>query len=781
MTQLSSQLVLKEGPVFLMSDDTGNITGETGQGLYYHDVRHLSFLNLQVNGTAPSLLSATSYRNFMGTLQLTNGLLPLSDGRQVIPQTVSIRRSRFVSNGLRERIGLVNYNPFPLPVTVPLAIGSDFRDIFDIRGFPRRECGTIRDPEWDDQRLTLAYDGLAGIRRLTIVTWDRPPEQTGVQRPRVLLPMHEPTALLPIVGSPTDHNLIELPVALLTWHFALEPHRPVSVALFAEPVETPAKRDARGHTGQLRGALPLPPPDEGDGRGGRVGPAGSDAAVVARALSTSFDRAVGQMRESYTAWSRQSTDMRTDNEEFNRIVRRSMYDLRVLSDEEDDAYFPSAGIPWFVCPFGRDSLITSLQTLALNPRIAVGTLRVLAKYQGERVDPRREEQPGKILHELRRGEMANLGLVPHNPYYGTADATPLFVMLFTETMRWLNDDELYRQFLPHALRAIRWIDEYGDLDGDGFVEYAGTTSPEGIRNQVWKDSEDSIQFPDGRLAEPPIAAVEVQGYVYAAKQGLGELLRARGEPDQQALSARLLTEAAALRRRFNEAFWLEAEGCFAQGLDRAKRPVPAVTSNPGHCLWTGIAEEERAQRTIRRLMAPDMLSGWGLRTLTAQYPAYNPMSYHNGSIWPHDNSIVAAGFKRYGCAAEALQLITQVIEAAEHFRYFRLPELYCGFGRDQMYQSGPADYPVSCSPQAWAAATPILMLQTILGLHADAGVGRVQLSPALPPWLTWVELRGLLVGRQRVDLRVEQHGEHVDVALHDKESGITLELRPGAG
>ncbi|MEO6457575.1 MAG: amylo-alpha-1,6-glucosidase, partial [Chloroflexia bacterium] len=438
-----------------------------------------------------------------------------------------------------------------------------------------------------------------------------------------------------------------------------------------------------------------------------------------------------------------------------------------------DSYFPSAGIPWYVCPFGRDSLITALQTLSLNPQIAVGTLRVLARYQGMREDPWREEEPGKILHELRMGEMARLGMVPHSPYYGSVDSTPLFVLLFVETMSWLDNNSLYDELLPNVLRAVEWIDKYGDVDGDGLIEYREATSPGGIRNQVWKDSGDSTQFPDGTLAETPFAAAEVQAYVYAAKKGLGELLRRKGD----AITAdRLIAEAEALRTLFNSAFWMEESGFFSQGLDHNKVKVPTITSNPGHCLWCGIADDDKAKQTVQRMIQPDMLSGWGLRTISEESPSYNPMSYHNGSVWPHDNSIGVAGFKRYGYGREANRVITQIYEAAQHFRYMRLPELYCGFASDIVDHTGPTEYPVSCNPQAWAAAAPILMLQTMLGLEAYSFQDRLVLNPRLPDWLTSVQIDNLRVGEKRVGLRIDKHGDHCEASLTHGDMSIGLEI-----
>ncbi|MDQ3929768.1 MAG: amylo-alpha-1,6-glucosidase [Chloroflexota bacterium] len=749
MSVLAEQMVLKEGDVFLVSHDNGDVSGNTGLGLYYHDMRYLSHLTLQMNGQALSLLDSSGSQNFMGVLQLANEVFTLPNDIVVLPQTIGVRRSRFISEGLHERIELANYNRFPVPVAISLRFGSDFRDIFDVRGFPREKWGELLPPLWHDGGLQLRYNGLDGVLRSTAISFDRPPDRVETLAPASTEVHFEQGIMVPVVGAPSYHITIEPHLGMATWNLVLQPNAPVSIALHVMPHE---------HEG-------LSSPEEAWEL--------SAAGLASPGPAGRYDRAVHSMRESYRTWAAESTVFRTDNEGFNALIMRSENDLRVLCGVEDGAYFPSAGIPWFACPFGRDSIVTALQTLSLNPRIAIGTLRVLARYQGVREDPWREEQPGKILHEMRRGEMARIKLVPHSPYYGAVDATPLFVMLFVETMKWLDDDALYEELLPNVMRAIEWIDRYGDVDGDGFVEYVASTSNAGIRNQVWKDSGDSTQFPDGTLAETPVAAAEVQGYVYAARKGLAELLRRKGDTQS---ADRLAAEAETLRQRFNDVFWMGNEGFFAQALDRDKRQVPTITTNPGHALWCGIAGEEKARLTAARMMEPDMLSGWGMRTISDLSPSYNPMSYHNGSVWPHDNSIASAGLKRYGCYDEANRVITQVAEAAGHFRYRRLPELYCGFPRDTLHGAGPAEYPVSCNPQAWAAAAPILMTQTLLGLQVDASRNIVRTNPRLPDWLSYVQVRNLRIGSKNINLSIRrQHGQHETSMDETAGSGIVQE------
>lgn len=764
MSALGQHLVLKEGKVFLLSQETGDISGHTGLGLYCRDIRFLSLFTLQVNGQAPPLLNFSGYRNFMGTLQFANDILHLPDGRIIMPQTISMRRSRFIRDGLHERVGFANYNRVPVPITLSLSFGADFRDIFDVRGFPRERWGELLPPAWEDGTLVLGYKALDEVARSTVITFDRPPHTVDVEMPSGDAHQVEPGIMVPVVGAPSYHIIINPPIARLHWNFLLEPTIPQWLSFHVMPhVEGDDRNDdlqggphAEQHHRYRGVSNELPAPAPGGGH---------------------FDKAVNYMRFSYYNWEIASTALSTDHEDFNALLKRSKYDLRVLSEPEGEGYFPSAGIPWYACPFGRDSLITALQTLCLNPQVAIGTLHLLARYQGKQDDQWREEQPGKILHELRVGEMAHLGIVPHSPYFGSVDATPLFVMLFVETMSWLDDDALFKNLLPNVLQAVEWIDKYGDVDGDGLVEYKSSTARTGIRNQVWKDSEDSMQFPDGNWAETPVAAVEVQAYVYAAKKGLSELLRRRGKAKHAKIAYRLGAQAEELKERFNKAFWMPDAGFFAQGLDKEKRHVPTITSNPGHCLWCGIIDADKARITVPRLMQPDMVSGWGVRTISDQSPSYNPMSYHNGSIWPHDNSILVAGLKRYGYHAEANTVVTQIVEAAQHFRYARLPELYCGFARDKVYHSGPTEYPVSCSPQAWAAGAPILMLQAMLGLQADASDRRVRLSPTLPEWLNTLWVSNLRVGDKRIDLRIDKQQDRNEVILAGGDTGIALEVQ----
>jgi glycogen debranching enzyme len=448
----------------------------------------------------------------------------------------------------------------------------------------------------------------------------------------------------------------------------------------------------------------------------------------------------------------------TDHEPFNAVMARSRVDLRMLLTTTPEGPVPYAGVPWYVAPFGRDSLLTAWQLLPYDARVAAGTLRFLAARQGRRLDEFRDEEPGKILHEYRRGEMANCREIPFIPYYGTVDATPLFIGLLAEYVRWTGDLVLARALWPAVLAALAWIERYGDRDGDGYLEYA-TRSRLGLSNQGWKDSFDAVMHADGRLAPAPVALVEVQGYAYAALLAAADLARVLGVD-----AGTLVARAERLRAAFNRDFWLEDEGYYALALDADKRPCEVISSNPGHALWTGIVEERRAAVVAKRMLAADMFSGWGIRTLSARERRYNPMSYHNGSVWPHDNAIAALGFRRYRLPEHVVTVASALMDATRWFEYARMPELFCGFPRQGT--QGPISYPVACAPQAWAAGSVLALLTALLGFEADAIAGRLTVtSPVLPPWLLFVEIYDLRVGNAALD-----------IAVHRAREGASLEL-----
>ncbi|WP_202919061.1 amylo-alpha-1,6-glucosidase [Saccharothrix deserti] len=446
--------------------------------------------------------------------------------------------------------------------------------------------------------------------------------------------------------------------------------------------------------------------------------------------------------------------------------RQDLGALRIFDPERPSDIAVAAGAPWFMTLFGRDSILASLMSLAIDPNLALGTVRTLAHHQGVRVEPNSEEEPGRILHEMRFGPDVSLALGGSNIYYGTADATPLFVVLLGELSRWGIDRDQVAAMIPHVDRALEWIERYGDRDGDGFVEYHRATE-RGLANQGWKDSWDGVNFADGRIARGPIALCEVQGYVYAAYLAKSCLCEDFGDPD----GARYWRDRAArLKELFNERFWLPGLGRYAVALDGDKRPVDALTSNVGHCLWSGIVDDDKAERVVESLLSPEMFTGWGVRTLSSDMGAYNPMSYHNGSVWPHDNAIVADGLMRYGFVEGAQRVATAILDAAEAFGG-RLPELLCGFDRAEYPE--PIPYPTSCSPQAWASATPVHLLRVLLRVHPYAPHRRVWLSPVLPESFVPLALDGVPMVGARVS--VEINGDDVRVSGLPDDVELVLE------
>ena len=454
-------------------------------------------------------------------------------------------------------------------------------------------------------------------------------------------------------------------------------------------------------------------------------------------------------------WRRMATKLQSSNEEFYRLYHQALDDLAALRlpIKHDDLthIVPAAGLPWFVALFGRDSLIVAMQTSILGAEFARGSLVILGAQQSLVRDDYRDAEPGKILHEMRLGELAHFKLIPHTPYFGTADATPLYLMVLHEAWRWTGDRALIERILPIAERCLTWIDEYGDRDGDGFQEYQ-TRSSLGYENMAWKDAGDAVLYPDGTLVKGPKALCELQGYVYAAWQGMAEIFDALGQPDR---AVALRGKAAKLAEAFDRAYWNEEFGGYAYALDGDKKQVLSMVSNIGHCLWTGLIPKDKAARVVQRLMQPDMFSGWGIRTLSADHIAFNPHSYHNGSVWPHDNGILAQGMARYGFHAEAAKVARAVSGAASHFAMHQVPELYAGIARNGA--SFPVQFLGSNVPQAWAAGSAFSFLQAIVGLQPDAAAKKLYVDAQLPAWLPNLELSDIDVGGETFTIRFEHH------------------------
>ena len=697
------KLVLKHNEAFLVADSRGDFPDipESEFGFYVDGTRFLSQLELVMHGHPPLVLNAAlSEDTLQIAVDLTNPDI-LHDGGIALPGRM-LRIARLLTifdNQLYQRLTVESFAEVSHPLTLTWHFGTDFVDVFEVRGFTRARRGALVAPARDPDHVALGYEGLDRVRRTTHLAF--------VPRP------------------------IRLTDAAATYELTLAPGAVFEISVVVTAItEAGARRDLRLadvmdrrriESEQLRGA----------------------AAAIA-----------------------------SDHQQFNLWIDRARTDLHMLLTETPDGFVPYAGIPWFVAPFGRDSLITALQILPFEPEVARGTLRYLARYQARVEDDFTDQQPGKILHELRRGELANLREIPFIPYYGTVDATPLFVMLLAEYVRWTGDLDLARQLWPAVENALAWMEGPGSPDGDGYLKYVRRSSM-GLLNQGWKDSRDAIMHASGELTQAPIALAEVQGYQYAALLGAADLSDAIGRGER---APALRDAARRLRARFEQDFWLEDEGFYALALDGEGQPCRVISSNPGHCLWTGIVDPPRAESVAKHLLSDDMFTGWGVRTLSARARLYNPMSYHNGSVWPHDTAIAAAGLRRYGFAEPFLALSTALFQAVLHWEGLRMPELFCGFRRQPGY--GPTRYPVACSPQAWAAGVVFALVGGMLGFTTDARRNQLTLDrPILPPWLNWIELRDLRFRNSRLSLMVERGRQGPAVELLSREGDAEVLIR----
>jgi len=486
--------------------------------------------------------------------------------------------------------------------------------------------------------------------------------------------------------------------------------------------------------------------------------------------SATFDKAMNEALSGLQEVRRQFCSVTTSNARFNEWLCRSQADVHMMISGNPEGAYPYAGVPWFSTVFGRDGILTAMECLWTAPWIARSVLKYLAETQATSIIPEQEAEPGKIVHEMRRGEMASLKEVPFGRYYGSVDATPLFVMLAGSYLERSADLALLKEIWPNVLAALDWIDNYGDLDHDGFVEYQ-RKAEKGLIQQGWKDSYDSIFHHDGSLAPAPIALCEVQGYVFEAKKAAARIARQIGNPD---LALKLDRDAEALREKFQREFWDEELGVYVLALDGDKKPCRVRASNAGHCLWTGIARQDHADRLALTLMGEDLFCGWGIRTISSSEIRYNPMSYHNGSVWPHDTAIVASGLARYGHKPEALRVLSAMFEASSFMELNRLPELFCGFHKRSNVE-GPTLYPVACSPQAWAAGSVFMLLESCLGIKVRPAERAVEFSsPQLPESLDWVELKGLCVGEITADLRVQRDGDQISVEVLKADGDIKI-------
>ncbi|MGH9090552.1 MAG: amylo-alpha-1,6-glucosidase [Acidimicrobiales bacterium] len=698
-------VTLVDESTFAISDPAGDIAPGGAHGLFVRDTRVLSRLELRVDGRRLEALAAVEHDPFAATFVSRGHPVP---GRA--DSTLMAFRSRYVGQGMREDLQLRNLATEPTTCLVELFVDADFADLFAVKEGRAGEDG-------DGEITRVAEDGCL------VLSYRRGPTSRGVQL-RFAVEGDGGGGEAGALDITGDHVAAEVVVpAHGTWTACVE-----VVPVIEQSLVLPRYR-----CGQ----------------------------PVERAAPS----------ERLARWRRQVPNVTTDHQGLAAVVARSAEDLgalRIFDPEFPERMVVAAGAPWFMTVFGRDSLLTAWSALLVDPDLALGVLQTLARFQGEDVDPAHDEQPGRILHEMRFGEAASLSLGGGSIYYGTADATPLFVMLLGELRRWGLGREQVDELLPNADRALAWIEEFGDADGDGYVEYRRATD-RGLANQGWKDSWDGIRYADGRVAEAPIALCEVQAYVYGAYLARAHFANEQGD---DATYRRYRAKAADLKAAFNRDFWLEDRGWFAVGLGPDKRPIDSLASNMGHCLWTGIVDEDKAASVARHLLGPEMFSGWGVRTLATTMGGYNPVSYHCGSVWPHDTAIAASGLARYGFEEEAQRLVLALVDAGEA-QGGRLPELFCGLDRAEL--GVPVGYPTSCSPQAWSAASPLMCLRTLLRFDPWIPYGKTWLSPMVPAEIGALRVEGIPLAGARVDVEVTEGGSVTVEGLPD---GIELVARP---
>jgi glycogen debranching enzyme len=715
---IADAVVIKDDEPFFLCPPSGQIDvdGNHGFGLYHHDTRFLSGYELKLAGVIPNELAATAATGTRAILELTNPGVDLGNGHTIAKERLAVQWLRNLDATkpeLHDHISIRNYDRNGAELTLSFALSAGFEDIFAIRGLLDERLGDLHDPRWDGDDLVFRYDGKDGVVRELRVSFDPKAQQRDAGR--CTIPLDVP-------GRGEAHCDVHLRIR--------EEVQPGAAPIEKRTSDKPKRTEERAV--KLEGGTRNLPWAGGDGW---------DAAV------------------------------RTDDLAFDAIVARSLGDLRILRGELDGQRYYAAGVPWFSTLFGRDALISAYQTLAFDAAVAGETLRLLAGRQGTKVDDWRDEAPGKILHELRIGELARLDEIPQTPYYGSIDSTPLFLILLARHAQWTGSLDVFHALRENVDRALDWIGKYGDANGDGYVEYASKTS-RGLVNQGWKDSGDAIVDSNGNIATPPISLAEVQGYVYAAKLGIADLFERDGDGDG---AAKLRSEASALRDRFERDFWSDELGCYVLALQKDGRPCDVISSNAGQVLWSGIASREHAQAVSERLFRSDMNSGWGIRTLSADEKAYCPIGYHLGTVWPHDNALIAEGFRRAGLDDAAERVLLGLVAAATHFPYDRLPECFSGYDRETF--GIPVRYPIACHPQAWAAGAIPHLLTTTLGLVPEGFDGRLRVvRPRLPAFVEHLELHGVAVGKGRADLAFDRSNGSTRAAVSHVDGDLDVRI-----
>ncbi|XGV98984.1 MAG: glycogen debranching N-terminal domain-containing protein [Leptolyngbya sp. BL-A-14] len=716
-------LTLKDDDLFLLTDTLGNIGGcmendrSSSMGLFCRDTRFLSRLELQIDGRSPILLSSTADKGFFLSVLCTN---PQID-EHIRAESIGIKRELVLNGGLFEEIEISNYTTNTVSFEMSLSFDADFKDLFDIRGYARETHG---------KRLYLLPSELTSAEQNETFAIDDATKPVAKSMEMTLAYKGLDNALMEsrIYFVHQQPDLLKGFTAV--WQLTIGSHETQKIGYRLQ---------------MFNNSHPI--------------------SVVSAPVTLSQAKAAELMEEQ--TWRQQVTRIRSDKNTFNQIIERAEQDIYLLRQSFGKGKALSAGVPWFSTLFGRDSIIASSQVLMLDPQIARETLTILAQYQGKNDDEWRDEQPGKILHEIRFGEMARCQEIPHTPYYGTVDATPLWIMLYAEYFAWTADHETLDALWSNALAAMDWIDR--NCRETGYLSYL-RTSRRGLANQGWKDSGDCIINRRGQLAEGAIALCEVQAYVYAAKIRLAQIARMKKRID---LADRWEDEARDLKVRFNRDFWMEDQDFCALALDGDGKPVDSITSNPGHCLNLGIFTPEKAYSVAERLRAPDMFNGWGIRTLSSLSPAYNPMGYHIGSVWPHDNAMTAIGLRSLGLIDQALEVAKGILDMTKRQPYQRPPELFCGYERTD--DNDPVQYPVACSPQAWATGSVFQLLQMMVNLVPDAPGNYLRIiDPALPESINYLSLQNLRVGPTLLDLEFERSGSSTACRVSKKRGNLRV-------
>lgn len=658
-------------------------------GLFFMDTHYLNRLEWLLDGHRPVLLSATVSDGTHADVDLTNAELMVGD-LTIGDRSIHVLVSTTVADRLYQTLSITSYFPLPIRLPISLRLETEFQDLFEVRGIRRKRRGTLSTPTVGGRGVGFHYTGRDGVAMHTLVHWNAPTADV--------------------------HTLADGQIDV-TFVLDLTPRVGVDLLLEVEAI----LGDLAGDSGT---------PD----------------------IARQFALAVRDQAASHTAWEASSTQIASDNPVYDAMLRQATLDLHTLStDYPNEGSIVDAGIPWYVAPFGRDSLITGIESALLRTDTLVHALRFLARHQGTADDPWRDEEPGKMMHEMRRGEMARCHEIPHTPYYGSVDATLWWIIGLAEAFHFTNDRALLEELESPLRAALQWIVQYAHPGGGRMVSYK-TRSSGGLTNQGWKDSFDSVLDTNGQPAPPPIALVEVQGYAYRALLDGASLLHALHDAE----TARSLRQyAAEFRSAFLAAFWDKRQKRVAYALDGQGHTSWAKTSNVGHLLFTSILPPSSARAVADTLFGGPMESGYGGRTLSEDAPGYNPMSYHNGSIWPHDNAIAGWGLQTLGERDRLVVLAQSAYDAAQHFPYGRLPELYGGFARRQ--DTGPVHYPVACDPQGWAVASPLFFLRLMLGLSANGRHMRID-KPVLPPWLGYLTISGLHVAGGSVDLEFGRRG-----------------------